>query len=1014
MAVPSRWQEKIKKMKDDVDEDDAGALSSTSVPETTISYGNPRASRNMAEKQRRDNLNTNISAMATLVPTVAESPRKMDKISILRLAAAFLRMRYTVGRGTVDFLPRELGELDLEKYIVDNLIESGGFFIVITTTGKIVYVSRQVQEHLGHTQADLLGHSLYTFIHPKDHEELTKNLTPDEMQGLVSSSTPHITDGVNDNSNSSEDSTTPKNDKKQFREQRRGFELRMLHHTASRREHTRYEWFEISGMLRLADACKNSDSNPNRTKHREITSTSNDIVFVGVARLLMRRPITKISIIDANKDEYITRHLVDGRIIYCDHRISVVAGYLSEEVSGMSAFGFMHMDDRIWAMVALRQMYDRAETCGSSCYRLTSKTGESIYLRTHGYLEVDKDSQIAVSFVCINTLVSEEEGIKLMNQMKKRFSATISETMRAMIQNGDDASIDLGSDSQHSRSSVEDPSQLEDAITYLVSDLSSPLPEDRLTASLIPNEQYVKAAMISQHLPPAAAQARKLGIKKINHYLMVQGKGNRNQKQESKANNNKHDSKERQDKSKPPEEKITLREVTKQHNLHDNSQDNQSSPQMNSIITTKESTVETYISTQRESGMSHLEASQNVNILSPTAAVKVSTNVSNSHNLCKIKVERNIDTSTVDSYISAQRDSGISHFEVSQNVDILSPTAAIKNPKNVSSSHNLCKIKVERNIDTSTVDSYISAQRDSGISHFEVSQNVDILSPTAAIKNPKNVSSSHNLCKIKVEHNIDAYTHQQKPVMDYVENNVDNNITSDSKNLPLKRIYSDEDTNTSCSKKRHSNVPYASSDSSDDQQNVSCKSFIDQEFSELSSDFNQYNNINPQSINVAESPNSILNDVVVDYQQVDSSVPFISPHLDDEFNRLQDLKDDPLLNPGLGTNPDIIMKIIDDLRYVPILENPFNETQVQQLPDNNIINKEIKRKHLQLMNSIALQESELNNIERDLKNPVLRAKRESLTPQMGSIQAEHNKQKQILETLQQDHMQINIKHNIGV
>lgn len=30
-----------------------------------------------------------------------------------------------------------------------------------------------------------------------------------------------------------------------------------------------------------------------------------------------------------------------------------------------------------------------------------------------------------------------------MQQMKKRFSATISETMRAMIQNGDDASIDL-------------------------------------------------------------------------------------------------------------------------------------------------------------------------------------------------------------------------------------------------------------------------------------------------------------------------------------------------------------------------------------------------------------------------------------------------------------------------------------------------------------------------------------------------------------------------------------------
>jgi len=49
----------------------------------------------MAEKQRRDNLNANISTMATLVPSVAGSSRRMDKISILRLATAFLRTRYS-------------------------------------------------------------------------------------------------------------------------------------------------------------------------------------------------------------------------------------------------------------------------------------------------------------------------------------------------------------------------------------------------------------------------------------------------------------------------------------------------------------------------------------------------------------------------------------------------------------------------------------------------------------------------------------------------------------------------------------------------------------------------------------------------------------------------------------------------------------------------------------------------------------------------------------------------------
>lgn len=103
------------------------------------------------------------------------------------------------------------------------------------------------------------------------------------------------------------------------------------------------------------------------------------------------------------------------------------------------------------------------------------------------------------------------------------------------------------------------------------------------------------------------------------------------------------------------------------------------------------------------------------------------------------------------------------------------------------------------------------------------------------------------------------------------------------------------------------------------------------------------------------------------------------------------------------------MKIFDDLRHIPILENTFNETEIQ-LTDNMVINKEIRKKHLQLMNNIARQESQLNVLARDFKNPALQAKRGSLTP----LEVEHNMQKQILETLQKDHMQINIKHNIGV
>ncbi|TGZ32334.1 Uncharacterized protein DBV15_07217 [Temnothorax longispinosus] len=538
-------------MKDDVDEDDSGTSSSgsTSVPENTISYGNPRASRNMAEKQRRDNLNANISTMATLVPSVAGSSRRMDKISILRLATAFLRTRYTLGSGSMNFpSPLFKDQFDLEQFFVNHLVDSEGFFLVVTAAGKIVYVSRQVEQHLGHVQNELLGQSLYNFIHPEDHDVLTRNLTPDGMQPMSAPSpagVAQVSELAHDNSSSSsEDSATTSSRRtsesrtKRFSEQRRHFQIRMAQRANSRRDHTQHQCFDVSGLLRLAEACKNADVSGSRGRQRETTGTSNDIVFTGIVTMPKKRSITELSILDANKDEYVTRHLVDGRIIFCDHRVSVVAGFLSEEVSGRNAFSFMHKDDFRWTMIGLRQMYDRAETCGTSCYRLVTKNDGFIYLRTHGYLEFDKDTQTVESFVCVNTLVSEEEGIKLMKEMKARFSATVSASNRGLIPASDiNSPIELNSNSQPSnpRCDLEDPAKLEDAITHLISDLPSPaMSEDRFSPSPMPHTQYVKAAIFSSRMPPAAAQANKIGINKIDHCLVIQGKGKVTPKQESK------------------------------------------------------------------------------------------------------------------------------------------------------------------------------------------------------------------------------------------------------------------------------------------------------------------------------------------------------------------------------------------------------------------------------------------------------------------------------------------------
>lgn len=73
-------------------------------------------------------------------------------------------------------------------------------------------------------------------------------------------------------------------------------------------------------------------------------------------------------------------------------------------------------------------MYDRGESRGSSCYRLQSRNGQFIYLRTFGFLEID-DQGIVESFVCVNTLVSENEGVQLISEMKKKYSAMINSAL---------------------------------------------------------------------------------------------------------------------------------------------------------------------------------------------------------------------------------------------------------------------------------------------------------------------------------------------------------------------------------------------------------------------------------------------------------------------------------------------------------------------------------------------------------------------------------------------------------
>ncbi|XP_058065277.1 aryl hydrocarbon receptor nuclear translocator homolog [Anopheles bellator] len=453
---------------------------------------NGREARNRAEKNRRDKLNGSIQELSAMVPHVAESPRRVDKTAVLRFSAHGLRIDYVFGKSKPEPTVKPEAQDSLFRML-------NGFLLTVTCRGQIVLVSASVEQFLGHCQTDLYGQNLFSITHPDDHGLLKQQLVPSNLVYDVAPGTSSSVgllnpveagSGCGGSAPDTESRSARSHDNddddidRRLQQDKRRFSIRMAR-AGPRSEATTYELVTIDGCFRRADSAPRDTSGGKhggggasamqmirRARSRDDAMplhsiNGNDIVLIGIARV-MKVPSICDRLIEACKYEYKTRHLIDGRIVQCDQRISIVAGYLTDEVSGVSPFTFMHRDDVRWVIVALRQMYDYNQN-GESCYRLMSRTGDFIYLKTRGYLEVDSDTKVVQSFVCINTLVSDEEGQRMVREMKRKFSVIVAGADELPDESGEPA--------------VENAKQIEEAVFNLITDLQ-PDSEDKLLMTM--------------------------------------------------------------------------------------------------------------------------------------------------------------------------------------------------------------------------------------------------------------------------------------------------------------------------------------------------------------------------------------------------------------------------------------------------------------------------------------------------------------------------------------------------
>uniref|UniRef100_A0A667YTH0 Endothelial PAS domain protein 1b n=1 Tax=Myripristis murdjan TaxID=586833 RepID=A0A667YTH0_9TELE len=117
--------------------------------------------REAARRRRRVESDV-LSDLSLLLPLHPSVRAHLDKPSVIRLTLSYIRI-HTLLAGTCT---------ETEMYM--RMME--GFLMVVSADGDMIFLSDNVSKHMGLTQTELMGHNIYEFTHPCDHEEMRNNL----------------------------------------------------------------------------------------------------------------------------------------------------------------------------------------------------------------------------------------------------------------------------------------------------------------------------------------------------------------------------------------------------------------------------------------------------------------------------------------------------------------------------------------------------------------------------------------------------------------------------------------------------------------------------------------------------------------------------------------------------------------------------------------------------------------------------------------------------------------------
>ncbi|GCC24711.1 hypothetical protein chiPu_0003113 [Chiloscyllium punctatum] len=371
-----------------------------------------RVSRNKSEKKRRDQFNVLIKELGSMLPG---NTRKMDKSTILQKTIDFLqkhkagftneprtrmkphdqqtRQNHAIRRHMLkitaqsdateirqDWKPTFLSNEEFTQLMLEAL---DGFFIAITTDGSIIHVSENVTPLLEHLPSDLQDQNLLNFLPEMEHADVYKFLS---AQVLESNSL--VPDYLNSNNQLE-------------------FCCHMLRGTVDPEEPPVYEYVKFIGNLKSLNSVPSSARNGFEGVKLKPTYEKR-VCFVATVRLATPQFIKEMCTIEEPNEEFTSRHSLEWKFLFLDHRAPPIIGYLPFEVLGTSGYDYYHVDDleKLAKCHEHLMQYGKGKSCH---YRFLTKGQQWMWLQTHYYITYHQWNSRPEFIVCTHTVVSYAE-----------------------------------------------------------------------------------------------------------------------------------------------------------------------------------------------------------------------------------------------------------------------------------------------------------------------------------------------------------------------------------------------------------------------------------------------------------------------------------------------------------------------------------------------------------------------------------------------------------------------------